>query len=498
MSEGVATLRRHMKPEDETLLDQLADVNTQRANLFVQAQHAKIPAEQYFSQKAQLEVQAQELEKTISSRSAEFLAKSQPITLERVQQTIPKDSALIEYFRYRPFNPKARKEEDKFAPARYIAYVLKSTGEPQSIELGDAAEIDHLVHDWRKTLANGRNPSVAALARKLDEKIMRPVRKLLGETRSVLISPDGALNLIPFAALKDEHDRYLVERIALTYLSSGRDLLRFDSKIDSQQPATLLADVDFGKVGNKTKSVPSDRSVTHRRAGDYQGEFQPLPGTKAEAQAISKILPAATILTGQQASESKLKQLDRPHILHIATHGFFLSDLPDNIAKARGVSLMGSSQIDLPRKNNPLFNENPLLRSGLALANANRLESGEDDGVLTAMEAANLDLWGTQLVVLSACETGVGEVQNGQGVFGLRRALVIAGSESQVMSLWKVDDDGTKELMVDYYQRLLNSEGRSEAMRQTQLAMLASDNRNHPFYWASFIVSGDWKPMEKK
>ncbi|MER0203689.1 MAG: CHAT domain-containing protein, partial [Nitrosomonas sp.] len=371
------------------------------------------------------------------------------------------------------------------------------TGEPQSIELGDAAEIDHLVHDWRKTLANGRNPSVAALARKLDEKIMQPVRKLLGEARSVLISPDGALNLIPFAALKDEHDRYLVERVALTYLSSGRDLLRLDSKIDSQQPATLLADVDFGKVDNKTTSTPSDRGATHRRAGDYQGEFQPLPGTKAEAQAISKILPAATILTGQQASESKLKQLDRPNILHIATHGFFLSDLPENIAKTRGVPLMGFSQIDLPRKNNPLFNENPLLRSGLALANANRLESGEDDGVLTAMEAANLDLWGTQLVVLSACETGVGEVQNGQGVFGLRRALVIAGSETQVMSLWKVDDDGTKELMVDYYQRLLNSEGRSEAMRQTQLAMLASDNRNHPFYWASFIVSGDWKPMER-
>ena len=498
MSESVATLRRHMKPEDKVLLDQLANISEQRAHLFMQAQHAKIPQEQYFSKKSQLEAQAQELEKTISSRSAEFLAKSQAITLESIQQAIPKDAALVEYLRYFPYNPKAQKQEDQYAPARYIAYVLKSTGDPQSIELGDAAAIDQLVSAWRKTLADGTNSSVAALARKLDEKIMQPVRKLLGDVHSVLISPDGALNLIPFLALKDEHNRYLVEQVALTYLSSGRDLLRLNTKIESQQPVTLLADVDFGKMDNKTKSVPADRSATNRRSGDYHGQFQPLPGTKAEAQAIGKILPAATILTGQQASESKLKQLNRPHILHIATHGFFLSDLPDYVAQTRGVSLMGISQPDLPRRNNPLLNENPLLRSGLALANANRLESGEDDGVLTAMEAANLDLWGTKLVVLSACETGVGEVHNGQGVFGLRRAFVIAGSESQVMSLWKVDDAATKDLMVDYYQRLLAKEGRSDAMRKVQLAMLKSPERNHPFYWASFIVSGDWKPMDGK
>ncbi len=116
--------------------------------------------------------------------------------------------------------------------------------------------------------------------------------------------------------------------------------------------------------------------------------------------------------------------------------------------------------------------ENPLLRSGLALAGANRLKSGDDDGILTAQEAAGLDLWGTKLVVLSACDTGVGEVKNGEGVYGLRRALVLAGSETQVMSLWPVSDKGTRDLMIEYYWRLLRGEGRSAALRAVQLQML--------------------------
>jgi CHAT domain-containing protein len=145
--------------------------------------------------------------------------------------------------------------------------------------------------------------------------------------------------------------------------------------------------------------------------------------------------------------------------------------------------------------------ENPLLRSGLVFAGVNRGQSGNDDGVLTALEASQLDLTGTRLVVLSACETGVGEARSGDGVYGLRRALVMAGAESQVMSLWKVNDAATREQMEAYYGRLLQGGGRSEAMRQVQLAMLHSPERSHPYYWASFIVSGnpaalDGKPVE--
>jgi CHAT domain-containing protein len=160
------------------------------------------------------------------------------------------------------------------------------------------------------------------------------------------------------------------------------------------------------------------------------------------------------------------------------------------------------------------------LRSGLALAGANgRASEGGEDGVLTAYEAAGLDLWGTKLVVLSACETGVGEVKNGEGVYGLRRALVLAGSESQVMSLWQVSDEATRDFMVGYYRRLQNGEGRTEAMRQVQLEMLKSGavsnagptrglssapaaaaraDFSHPYYWAAFIQSGDWRPVEAR
>ncbi|NEQ22049.1 MAG: CHAT domain-containing protein [Microcoleus sp. SIO2G3] len=142
--------------------------------------------------------------------------------------------------------------------------------------------------------------------------------------------------------------------------------------------------------------------------------------------------------------------------------------------------------------------ENPLLRSGLALAGANPRQSGNEDGILTASEAAGLNLSGTKLVVLSACKTGLGDVQNGEGVYGLRRAFAIAGAESQLMSLWAVNDYRTNQLMVNYYQRLKNNVGRSDALRQTQLEMLQKPESQHPYYWAAFIPSGDWTAMESE
>jgi CHAT domain-containing protein len=141
--------------------------------------------------------------------------------------------------------------------------------------------------------------------------------------------------------------------------------------------------------------------------------------------------------------------------------------------------------------------ENPLLRSGLALAGANALHSGGEDGILTALEASGLDLWGTRLVVLSACETGVGKVSNGEGVYGLRRALVIAGAESLVMSLWQVDDLSTRDLMTRFYRKLENGEGRSAALRSAQLETLTQPAQRHPFYWAAFQLTGDGSPIKE-
>jgi CHAT domain-containing protein len=209
-------------------------------------------------------------------------------------------------------------------------------------------------------------------------------------------------------------------------------------------------------------------------------EFRLLPGTEQEALAVAALLPSATVLTRERATETALKAAVGPRVLHVATHGFFYDQ----------------AVVASPGDKTPAVAvENPLLRSGLALAGANRHATGRDDGVVTALEVAGLDLWGTELAVLSACSTGLGEVRSGDGVYGLRRALVLAGAETQVMSLWQVSDRYTRDLMVSYYRGLTAGEGRAEALRKVQLAMLANARTRHPAYWAGFIVSGDWRPL---
>ncbi|HEY9284886.1 MAG TPA: CHAT domain-containing protein, partial [Pyrinomonadaceae bacterium] len=364
-------------------------------------------------------------------------------------------------------------------------------------------------------LSNPRRADARRLARAADELIMRPVRKELGDTRRLFLSPDGALNLIPFGALVDERERHLVEDYSITYLTSGRDLLRLSAKAESRQGALVLADPTFDLGAPRADAAQNTNApaAQGRRSLDFAGAlFSRLPGTEGEARALGATVPGVKVLTGAQASEGALKAVSGPSVLHVATHGFFLPDRPRaDVALTRGTVAGDAAPAG----------ENPLLRSGLALAGANtgRAADGED-GVLTALEAAGLDLWGTKLVVLSACETGVGQVENGEGVYGLRRALVLAGAESQVMSLWQVSDDATRDLMIDYYKRLQAGEGRTEALRQVQLSMLRSGareaagaqrglagqagqqppptagDRSHPFYWASFIQSGEWRGLK--
>jgi CHAT domain-containing protein len=212
---------------------------------------------------------------------------------------------------------------------------------------------------------------------------------------------------------------------------------------------------------------------------------------------VKTIDQAIDAFRGEGATETSLKQAAAPRILHIATHGFFLEDQPVRIEGTRGLSLMRDDG-DLRGLSVNLKIENPLLRSGLALAGANLREGREDDGILTALEASGLNLWGTKLVVLSACDTGVGVVRTGEGVNGLRRALVLAGSETQVMSLWPVSDYVTQRLMKGYYTGLKQGEGRGEALRRVKLEMLRQKGMEHPFYWASFIQSGKWTELEDK
>jgi CHAT domain-containing protein len=375
-------------------------------------------------------------------------------------------AALIEFVAYRPFNPNAAKDDEAYGKPHYVAYIVRQQGEIQWKELGEAKAIGEAIAALRQALRDPKRRDTRRLARAVDRLVMQPLRAHLGHTRRLLLSPDGALNLVPFAALVDEGSRYLVERYEFSYLTSGRDLLRFAVKSPSRQPALIVANPDFGEraserqAANLSLTAKPDAKISATSLADLY--FRSLRATADEARALKRMLPAATVLTADQATEAAVKQARSPDLLHIATHGFFLPDLAPPPANTRLRGLDGElGPIHLPI-------ENPLLRSVLALAGANLRRSGpdqEDDGVLTALEATALDLWGAKLVVLSACDTGLGEVKNGEGVQGLRRALVLAGAESQVMSLWPVSDEDTLDLMTAYYRALQQRQGRSAALR---------------------------------
>jgi CHAT domain-containing protein len=477
LTDSQNNLRKYLPPDAQVLFTQLAASRSQLAALLFSG---AIDAPDYQQQLTALRNQIQAQETQLSQQSAQFKTQAQPTSLEAVQKLLPANSALIEFVLYRPLI-RRNGGDSQWGEPRYAAYVLHSQGDPQAVDLGTAAALNQSIAQFRNTLRDRRyfKPFQQA-ARALDAKLMQPLRPLLKDKTQLLISPDGQLNLVPFAALIDPQEKYALENYTLSYLSSGRDLLRLQTQPSSHQDV-LLANPQFGN----SRALRDTRRGSHSTTQGFGDlEFSPLPGTDAEVKAIAPLLPDALILSEAQASEARLKQVQSPRILHIATHGFFLND--EAIAPR---SLSGSSPASPPM-------ENPLLRSGLALAGFNQRQSEGDDGVLTALEASSLDLWGTQLVVLSACETGVGEVSNGEGVYGLRRAFVMAGAASQLFSLWQVDDFGTKDLMVKYYQQLLAGKGRSEALRQTQLEMLNDPRYRHPYYWAVFSLSGDWRSLQ--
>jgi len=485
MTNNVAALRSRADPADKALFGQLSDARSQLATLALRGP-GKDPAA-FQPQLTRLEEEIDALEAEISRRSAQFRSQSRPITLEAIQSAIPRGAALVEFALYRPRDARSGTGDR----ARYAAYVLAPEGAPRWVDLGDASPIDEAIEAWRTSLRDPARKDAMRLGRAVDQKVMEPVRALLGPARHLLICPDGSLNLIPFAALIDDHGRYLIEAYTITYLTSGRDLLRLQVARARRSAPVIVADPALGEPALIASSAPAGRAqgapANGSRLDDSQVFFGPLPGVGAEARALKELLPDASLLTKDQATKQALQQVRGPSILHIATHGFFLQD-DQPIAEAREGTRLGKWVAHV---------ENPLLRSGLALAGANSGASGATDGVLTAMEATDLDLWGTRLVVLSACDTGVGEIRNGEGVYGLRRALVLAGSESQMMSLWPISDRSTRDLIVGYYAALLRGAGRGEALRAIQMKMLRAAH-SHPYYWASFIISGQWAPLDRE
>jgi CHAT domain-containing protein len=433
----------------------------------------------------ELEAEKERLEVELGAYNAELRAQIQPVTLEAVRAALPEGAALLEFAIFRPAKPKGEANADAYGPPHYAAYVVRKEMAPQGVDLGPAAAIDRAIDALRQSVRDRTRSDVRAHARAVHDVLIRPLRSAYGEVSQLLVSPDGALNLVPFEALVDEQGRYLIERYAISYLSSGRDLLRMQTTRAPGGPPVIVADPHYGEPapapGRTRRRRPPPPRVPYRSVTTAVDQsalyFAPLANTAAEARAIKRLFPDAVLLTGQRATKAAVARLDAPRMLHIASHGFFLAD--DARASA------GSATI-----------ENPLLRSGIALTGANLGHDTRGDGILTALEAAGLNLSGTKLVTLSACDTGVGEIRNGEGVYGLRRAFFLAGTETLVMSLWPLSDYIARETMVTYYAGLRNGLGRGEALRQAKLSMIERKVRQHPFYWASFIQSGEWARLD--
>jgi CHAT domain-containing protein len=497
---SLTTLRARLSADDKQLLDDLASARAQLARLTVAGPSAT-GDDDFAKEIAGLEDQIRKLEIQLGKKNAAYRAASQPIVLAAVQKAIPRDARLVEIVNFQPWDPKLPYSASQvLGPRRYAAFVAGRTGDPVLIDLGPAAAIDDAVEQFRKAVSDPDNDRATELGHALYALTFGKLAPALGGATRVLIAPDGALNVVPFAALVDDRGEFLIKRYTFTYLTSGRDLLRLAIRTRPQGSGAIFADPRFDAAAPPAGALVA--TTRGRRAADLGLQhWNPLPGTAQEADAVEQHMRGMVDYRGARATETALKAVHGPRILHLATHGFFLPDAappagPDAATAGSPAAGLGGP-ISAP--GGPTLSsearENPLLRSGLALAGANQLISGDDDGILTAMEAAGLDLWGTQLVVLSACETGVGKVTNGDGVYGLRRALVIAGAESLVMSLWQVDDAATRDLMAGYYARLAAGKPRSSALREVQLEIQGKPKYAHPYYWASFLPAGDNTPL---
>jgi CHAT domain-containing protein len=370
-----------------------------------------------------------------------------------------------------------------------------------SLDLGPAEPINLAASNLRNALAN-KDAAYQTQAQALYQLAFQPLLPLLGKTRRLFLSPDGQLALVPFAALHDG-SQFLVDTFDFTYLTSGKDLLpRLQEPVPAVSVA-VLADPDFSAPLQPSPSSLMEASAQAERSAPVERFFAslnadppqrawvtiPLPGTRQEAEAIHRLLPQAQLFLGPEATKERLLHLPTPGILHLATHGFFLEDSPTpagsrTVANSVGEDSLASRPPD------------PLLRSGLLFAGASAAvpgasspsQSPPESALATALELSGLNLWGTQLVVLSACDTGRGDVKLGQGVYGLRRAFIVAGAETVVMSLWKVNDETTRSLMEAYYSNLLAGQGRASALRQAMRWLRAT--QPHPHYWAPFIALG--------
>ena len=415
------------------------------------------------------------------------------VTLHQVREALPEDSLFVNIFRHAPEEPATL---ESAAAERYIAVVVfASNDQVEVLNLGAAGEIDMAILSCREQLSAAPRqiedigePAAEQQLRKalqgVSDLLLEPLAPYFEVSKHLIISPDSTLWLAPWAALPQESGEYLIQSHRLTFANSGRDLITPQhSQLTVSEPV-VFADPDFDRQARKSTASNSERWL--RDAATNQIDLPPtvarLPGTAAEAEAIrpllSKLAGPPIVFLGSEAHEQAFKRVLRPALLVLSTHGYFLADEERSEEDADTL--------------------NPLLSCGLLLAGYNRRGSPADpdgnEGVLTGLEIASSDLRGTSLVVLSACDTGVGRIENGEGVAGLRHAFWLAGARSVVSTLWKVSDAETARLMQAFFENLSAGVDRSAALRQAQLSRIAARRARHgaahPFFWAGFGLTG--------
>ncbi len=433
--------------------------------------------------------------------------------VDSVRAAIPKEGVLIEFARFEVRVLGGADRKRLWEPARYAAWVIPPAGKGRVavVDLGEADAIEAAVKELRRSLARPprptRGPAVIRggleyLGREADTHkaladlaglVLDPLRPHLENARRWLLSPDADLWLVPWAALPlpwTTDREYAVEGHTISYLVSGRDLLIPASRVRPGPPLVLAdPDYDFG-----TGAVR--RPERHTPVGPDGWLDLPLvgrlEGTAAEADAVRGPLgryagAEPRLFRREHAVEGALKSARSPRIVLLSTHGFFRPQ-PKPDPAVFGIEPVG-----------------PLLQCGLVLAGANRERDpnnpGADDGVLTGLEILAVELRGTELVVLSACETGLGDVRSAEGVAGLRQAFQLAGARDVLATLWQVPDGDTAVIMARFFEKLAQGKAEpAEALRDAQREQLRERQTHgqttHPFYWAAFTLTGPGPPKK--
>ena len=444
-------------------------------------------------QRQQLKGRQEELEKQLYR----LLPQLQPrvVEVQQVAAALPAGSALIEFQRYRPFDGTKPENPDdqRWGQARYLALVLKPDGAITTIDLGLAKPIDGLIKSALEA-SEQKQADALELWAQVGRVVLNPLTPATRGVNTLFVSPDGELNRIPFAALRAPSSRQLLsEELQLRLLTTGRELLDLQNTttIKTSQ-ALVVANPAFDRTPVSVQS-PRLSIVSQQRSGDHGSQrWAPLPGTATEGAAIAQ-LTGGRLLAGEQARAATIQQQQAPRLLHLATHAYFQPDLPEAERKQDQPQRSKNNQGPMA-----LSGENPLLRSGIVFAGANQPDADPaDDGYLTALEVARLNWKGTELVVISACESGKGDIKAGEGVYGLKRAIAVAGARSSLLSLWKVDDRATAAFMESFYNKLKSGTGRADALAATQKEFRQSSNTtwSHPYVWAAFQLSGDWRAV---